>query len=179
MFSDDARDGWLADIVKSRHVRPRLSASEDASAISRRFASSSFFRRPAMRPSALAAARPADVRSRIIARSNSAKAPTICIIIRPAGVVVSIFSVIERNPAPAFPIRSMMCSTSFKDRDSRSSFQTTTVSPSRRWSRRRCSSGRSHRPPDAVSSNRRRQPEALSAFVCRALFCSSPFETRA
>src|SRR3954465_6005614 len=57
------------------------------SAISRRLAASSVLRRPPMRPSALAAARPAEVRSRIMARSNSAKAPTICIIIRPAGVV--------------------------------------------------------------------------------------------
>src|SRR4051794_2471746 len=95
-----------------------------------------------MRPSARAAAKPADVRSRIIARSNSAKAPTICIIIRPAGVVVSMFSVIERKPAPALPMRSMMCSTSLSERDRRSSFQTTTVSPSRKWSSRRCSSGR-------------------------------------
>jgi hypothetical protein len=39
---------------------------------------------------------PAEVRSRIMARSNSAKAPTICIIMRPAGVVVSIASVIRR-----------------------------------------------------------------------------------
>jgi hypothetical protein len=45
-----------------------------------------------MRPSTRAAARPAEVRSRIIARSNSAKAPTICIIIRPAGLVVLMFS---------------------------------------------------------------------------------------
>jgi hypothetical protein len=36
------------------------------------------------------------------------------------------FSVTERKPAPASAIRSMMCSTSFSDRDSRSSFQTTT-----------------------------------------------------
>lgn len=43
-----------------------------ASAISRRLASSNFLRRPPMRPSALAAARPADVRSRIMTRSNSA-----------------------------------------------------------------------------------------------------------
>jgi hypothetical protein len=50
------------------------------SAISRRLTGSSFLRRPPMRPSARAAARPADVRSRIMARSNSAKAPTICII---------------------------------------------------------------------------------------------------
>jgi len=61
-----------------------------------------------------------------MARSNSAKAPTICIIMRPAGVVVSIASVIDRKPAPTSPIRSMMCSTSLSDRDRRSSFHTTT-----------------------------------------------------
>ena len=72
--------------------RPEITAS----AISRRLVSSSFLRRPPTRPSALAAASPADVRSRIMARSNSAKAPTICIIIRPAGVVVSMCSVSER-----------------------------------------------------------------------------------
>jgi len=101
------------------------------SAISRRLVASSFLRRPPTRPSARAAARPADVRSRIMARSNSANEPTICIIMRPAGVVVSMASVIERKPAPALAIRSMMCSISFNERDSRSSFQTTTVSPSR------------------------------------------------
>jgi hypothetical protein len=63
------------------------------SAISRRLAASSFFRRPPTRPSARAAARPAEVRSRIIARSNSANDATICIIMRPAGEVVSMFSV--------------------------------------------------------------------------------------
>ena len=51
-----------------------------------------------------------------MARSNSAKAPTICIIMRPAGVVVSMFSVMERKPAPALAIRSMICSTSFSER---------------------------------------------------------------
>lgn len=53
-----------------------------------------------------------------MARSNSAKLPTICIIIRPAGVVVSMFSVSDRKPAPAWAMRSMMCSTSFSERDS-------------------------------------------------------------
>ena len=38
-----------------------------------------------------------------MARSNSAKAPTICIIIRPAGVVVSIASVKLRNPLLRLP----------------------------------------------------------------------------
>src|ERR1051326_3569674 len=53
------------------------------------------------RPSARAASRPAEVRSRIIARSNSAKASTICIIIRPAEVVVSTFQVFQAStPTP-------------------------------------------------------------------------------
>src|ERR1700693_2511507 len=59
---------------------------------------------------------------------HSAKAPTICIIMRPAGVVVSIASVKLRNPAPASPRRSMMMSTSRRDRESRSSFHTTSTS---------------------------------------------------
>jgi Oxidoreductase family, NAD-binding Rossmann fold len=40
-----------------------------------------------------------------MALSNSANAPTICIIILPAGVVVSIASVRLRNPAPESAIR--------------------------------------------------------------------------
>jgi len=48
--------------------------------------------RPPTLPRFLAASRPAFVLSLSIDRSNSAKAPIICIIIRPAGVVVSIGS---------------------------------------------------------------------------------------
>jgi len=44
-----------------------------------------------------------------MARSNSANEPTICIIIRPAAVVVSMFSVNERKPPPDAKMRSMMC----------------------------------------------------------------------
>jgi hypothetical protein len=48
-----------------------------------------------------------------VARSNSAN-ELICIIMRPAGVVVSMFSVIDRRPAPAleepsFPRRRRLC----------------------------------------------------------------------
>jgi hypothetical protein len=89
--------GWLMPnrrAISAPVFRPKMTLS----AISRRFAGSSFFRRPPTRPSARAAARPAEVRSRIMARSNSAKAPTICIIIRPASVVVSTLSVSERKP---------------------------------------------------------------------------------
>src|SRR5271165_3720639 len=100
MLSDDARHGRLAHVVKPRHVGAGL-ALMTLSAISRRLAASSFLRRPPTRPSARAI-----VRLRIIARSNSANDPTICIVIRPAGVVVSMFSVIDRTPASALPIRS-------------------------------------------------------------------------
>ena len=53
-----------------------------------------------LKPLARACSSPAIVRSRIIWRSNSAKQPTICIIIRPAGVVVSIASVRLLKSAP-------------------------------------------------------------------------------
>src|SRR3989475_741974 len=88
-------------------------------------------RRPPMRPWARATANPAWVRSRIIARSNSAKLPTICMSIRPAGVVVSMASVKLRKPAPACAMRSIICSRSFRERDNRSSFQTITTSSGR------------------------------------------------
>jgi len=52
-----------------------------------------------MRPYARAAAVPAEVRSRIVASSNSANEPIICIIMWPAGVVVSMFSVIDHSGA--------------------------------------------------------------------------------
>ena len=55
-----------------------------------------------MRPSLRAASSPALVRSLSISRSNSANDPTICIIMRPAGVVVSMASVRLRKPALAF-----------------------------------------------------------------------------
>jgi hypothetical protein len=48
---------------------------------------------------ALRCLEPAFVRSRSMALSNFAKAPVICIIIRPTGVVVSIASVRPRQPA--------------------------------------------------------------------------------
>ena len=154
---------------------PDLRPDMTLSAISWRFAASSFFRRPPTRPRrGRRRDRPMSARGSWRVRTQRTT-PTICIIIRPAGVVVSMSSVSERKPAPALAIRSMMCSTSFSERDSRSSFQTTTVSPSRRWSSRRCSSGRSQRPPDAVSSKMRRHPAARSARACRVFVWSSPF----
>jgi hypothetical protein len=55
---------------------PDMRPDTTLSAISVHLATASFFRLPPMHRSALAAARPADVRSRIMARLNSAKAPT-------------------------------------------------------------------------------------------------------
>jgi hypothetical protein len=46
------------------------------------------------------AARPVEVRSLIMAHSNATKAPTICIVMRHAGLVVSMFSMMDRNSAP-------------------------------------------------------------------------------
>lgn len=59
------------------------------------------------------------MRSWIMARSNSAKEPTMFIIIRPVAVVVSIASVRERNPAPDLSILSIRMSRSLSDLESR------------------------------------------------------------
>ena len=108
MRRHDARDGRLADVIEPRHVGAGFAAGDDAFCDLPPLAASSFGRRPPMRPSARASASPADVRSRIMARSNSAKLPTICIIMRPAGMVVSMFSVSLRKPAPALdPLHDM------------------------------------------------------------------------
>ena len=74
----------------------------------------SFGRRPPIRPCPRALSRPALVLSRSIARSNSANAPSICIVIRPAGLVVSIASLKLRNPAFALAMCSIMVRTSRK-----------------------------------------------------------------
>jgi hypothetical protein len=132
---------------------------------------------PPFRPLALAASRPAIVRSRMMLRSNSAKAPKMWKISRPPAVVVSIASVRDRNP------HSRLCSSSTvsinwaNDLTSRSSFQTTSVSPGLRKSSAAFSCGRSRDAPDAVSSKIRRQPTTDRASVCRLEFCS-PVETQ-
>jgi hypothetical protein len=56
--------GWLM-LYRRAISAPDLRPVMTLSAISRRLAASSFLRRPPTRPSARAAARPADVRSRI------------------------------------------------------------------------------------------------------------------
>src|SRR3954453_814605 len=85
----------------------------------------SFGWRPPCRPRTAAAFRPARVRSRTMARSNSAKRPSICIRMRPAGPALSIASVSERKRAPTASTLSRMCSRSVSERDRRSSFHTT------------------------------------------------------
>ena len=72
------------------------------------FRGTSLDRRPPFRPCSRAAFNPARVRSRTMARSNSAKDPSICIIMRPAGAEVSIASVKERKLAAAASIFSRM-----------------------------------------------------------------------
>ena len=101
-----ATDGRRADLVKPRHLAaglpPRHDVFRDVPPLAPRSASGA----AADATPARAAARPAEVRSRIMARSNSAKAPTICIIIRPAGVVVSMLSVTSgsrRRPRRSAP----------------------------------------------------------------------------
>jgi hypothetical protein len=68
--------------------------------------------RPPIRPSSRATNKPLRVRSRNMARSNLVNDPTICIIMRPAGEVVSTASVRLRNPAPVFSTLSMRANTS-------------------------------------------------------------------
>ena len=103
---DNPRDRWLADIIEARHLGACLPTRKHGLGDFARFLSSSLGRRPPIRPSARACARPAEVRSRIIARSNSAKAPTICIIIRPRASSCRCLGQ-QRKPAPAASILSM------------------------------------------------------------------------
>jgi len=106
------------------------------------------------------------VRSRTMARSNSAKDPSICIIIRPAGVVVSIASVSDRNPAPAaylledekHVLERARLAVEFPDNHD-VAFVELAKEP--------MEFGRSQRPPDARSSAIRLQPTAMWARSCR------------
>jgi len=58
-----------------------------------------------------------------MARSNSANDATICINIRPATAVISMFSVSEQKPPPTLAIRSLMCRKSFIEPGRRPSLQ--------------------------------------------------------
>ena len=80
--------GWiLNNLAASAAV---FSPLETIRVISPCCSGESFGGRPPIRPFWRADSKPALVRSRSMAFSNSANAPSICIIIRPAGVVVSI-----------------------------------------------------------------------------------------
>ena len=83
--------GWL--MLYRRHLGPGFAAGDDALGDLAALASS-FLRRPPTRPSARAAARPAEVRSRIMARSNSAKEPG-----KIQGILFVWASECARNPA--------------------------------------------------------------------------------
>lgn len=109
--------------------------------------------RPPTRPLARAAARPALVRSRIKSRSNSASDANRLNTRRPCAVVVSMATVARhhsdcgnqshRRPGPLSWKSLTGVKSSFSDLPSRSSFQTITVSFSRRTSNSFCSWGRS------------------------------------
>jgi len=59
-------------------------------------------------------------RSTMVARSNSAKTPSICTIIRPAELAVSNGSVAERKRTPALSSWSRICARPRTERESRS-----------------------------------------------------------
>ncbi len=87
--------------------------------------------RPPMRPRLRADANPSFVRSDIRSRSNCAIEAKTWKTRRPAGVVVSISSARDRNPAPRSAMASTMSRRSFRDLARRSYLDTTTISPSR------------------------------------------------
>ncbi len=80
---------------------------------------------PPVRPRAFAASSPASVRSRMIPRSNSARAANRWKTRRPPLVVVSTASVSERKPMPRASRSSTVVMSCFSDRASLSSRQTT------------------------------------------------------
>ena len=106
---------------------------------------------PPFLPLALAATNPALVLSRIICRSNSAIAPKMLKTNLPPLVVVSIASVRLTNPIPLVLKSSTSVSKCLRERPSRSSRQTTKVSPLRSWSRHLSSPGLDSLAPETVS----------------------------
>ncbi len=112
---------------------------------------SSFFLRPPRRPRSRAARKPACVRSRISASSNSANAPMMWNMSRPTGVPVSMPASSTRSAAPFPWIASPSSIRCFIDRARRSSLTTTSVSPSRRAFNTATNPGRSEFAPVALS----------------------------
>ena len=84
---------------------------------------------------------------------------------RPAGVVVSMSSARERNPAPLARTASTMLKRSCSDRLRRSYLVTITTSPSRNCSIIRSSSGRDFFVPEIFSAKMRSAPIASRAAV--------------
>ncbi len=106
-----------------------------------RCCSSNFLGLPPVLPLALAAANPALVRSRMMLRSNSAKAPKTWKIKFPPEVEVSMDSWILRKPTFLSFSSSTNSSRFRSDRPRRSNRQTARTSPSRRESIACCSPG--------------------------------------
>jgi len=136
--------------------------------------------RPIRTPRAIAAARPAFVRSCINDRSSSASIPTICHMARPVGVSVSIASVSDWKATPCAFRLSSRAIRSRNDRPSRSSFQTVRTSPALRALRHFASAGRLAFAPVAVSVNILPHPapreaiEPKGAIYLILVFCGNP-----
>ena len=105
-------------------------------------ASSTLRGRPPLRPLAAAAASPARVRSIMVSRSSWANAAMMVSMAVPIGPSVCRPSVRLRNPIPRDVNWSTTARTCWVLRPSRSSFQTVSTSPSRRWSRQASRWGR-------------------------------------
>ena len=133
---------------------------------------------PPIRPRLRADAKPSFVRSEILSLSNCAMDAKTWNVRRPAGVVVSMSSAKDRNPAPRSPMVSTISRRSLRDRARRSYLVTVTTSPSRSWSSILSSSGRSRFDPLILSANSLPAPVAFSASVWASRFWSF-VETRA
>ena len=146
-----------------------------------RIASGSRRRRPGLpptRPRAFAARRPALVRSRMSARSNSAAAPRTWRANLPCGVEVSIGSRSDLKCPPTASTRSITSSRWTSERASRSIRATTRMSPRPTRPTARASSGRARLAPDAFSSKTTWQPAARRSSSWLKVAWSS-VETRA
>jgi hypothetical protein len=107
-----------------------ISGSRSNALAAAKSAAESRLGRPPFRPLARAASSPAAVRSRMTERSNSASAAKTWNTSLPPEVVVSIASVSERSPIFRRSRSSTVSISCRMDRARRSSFHTTSVSPS-------------------------------------------------
>src|SRR5258707_2693842 len=118
------------------------------------------------------------VRSLITSRSNSAKAPKIWKMSLPPEVVVSMCSCRLMKPISCSLSSVTVAMSCLSVRPSRSSRQTTSVSPALRWCMASCRPGRSALAPLIVSVKIFSQPACVSASVWRSSVWSW-VETRA